>query len=162
MRAAAFRLNDQLTEMRGAAEKVCSGPACLSDAIPGQKFCQECRESFLEREMRRFQYNPKGWVYFIQDTRTDHIKIGFTHDVQKRMSQLQTASSAEYVLLSAMQGSTRKEAALHEFFAHARVRGEWFEATDELCELIAMCVEKERSNDVGRFLSAANAAGLTK
>ena len=76
---------------------------------------------------------PRGWVYFIVCNETARCKIGFTKgDPQKRLRSLQTGSPGELVMLVKQPGTPTTEAKLHERFAPSRVRGEWFDLTDEL------------------------------
>ena len=147
-------------ELRRNAVSICAGKACQDDALEGQAFCGPCREKFLAENLRRFPPNQKGWVYFIQDTASDLIKIGFSKDVGRRFAALQQSCPTELVLLTAVPGTVKKERALHEYFAESRVRGEWFEESGDLCELIAMAVERERERDKKRLLLAAREAGI--
>jgi hypothetical protein len=72
--------------------------------------------------------DERGKVYFIRDKCTQYVKIGFTRgDPTSRMKDLQCASPGELELLSYYIGERDLERALHRVFAHARVRGEWFE-----------------------------------
>jgi len=71
-------------------------------------------------------------VYFIENTETGRIKVGFTtSSVSLRLSQLQTGSDCElrllgYVLADEDLGTTEWQ--LHLRFAKWRHRGEWFTA----------------------------------
>jgi hypothetical protein len=76
---------------------------------------------------------PIGWVYFIICMDAPRCKIGFTKgDVYKRLKSLQTGSSSELILIAKHPGTPETERAVHEKFAHLRLRGEWFDLTDEL------------------------------
>lgn len=70
--------------------------------------------------------SAEGWVYFIQGG--DKVKIGWSRNVALRLSQLQTASADELVLLGCMPGTQETERRIHEAFSALRVRGEWFRA----------------------------------
>ncbi len=77
-------------------------------------------------------------VYFIQDSLTLNIKIGFTDgDPQKRLKSLQTASQGDLVLLTSVPGTSSLEKTLHRRFAASHVRGEWFRPTHDLITYIA-------------------------
>ncbi len=155
-----FTHKGEKRELTRLSEKICSGRGCIADSLDGEKFCSDCREKYLQSALMRFPPSQSGWVYFMQDTGTGHIKIGFSKNVMKRLESIQGANASEIVLLSAIPGSVKKEAALHEFFSGSRIRGEWFEESDELCELIALAVAKERARDKKRLLIAAREAGI--
>lgn len=72
----------------------------------------------------------RAYVYFATRPVDGAIKIGFTSDVQQRMSEL----GAELVV--SIKGDSTLEAALHELFAGSRIEGEYFSATPELLDLI--------------------------
>lgn len=76
-------------------------------------------------------------VYFIQGEASGAIKIGHSRNLKARLSSMQTASTEPLKLLGFMPGGEEVESSLHERFADARKRGEWFTATPELLALIA-------------------------
>lgn len=73
-------------------------------------------------------------VYFV---RADGglVKIGWTADFAKRLTNLNSASSAPLTVLATYPGGAALEQHIHERFADDRVRGEWFKATPELLGL---------------------------
>jgi hypothetical protein len=75
--------------------------------------------------------DPKlyGLVYFIGARTGGPVKIGFTADrnVAVRLTQLQTASPEELVVLGTVNGGPVVERAIHNFLGSHVVRGEWFE-----------------------------------
>jgi hypothetical protein len=70
-------------------------------------------------------------IYFIQDSETLYIKIGFTaqRPVAARMKALQTACPGRLTLLIATEGDKEGERFFHDKLAEFRVRGEWFRPT---------------------------------
>lgn len=64
------------------------------------------------------------------------IKIGWSRKVGSRIAQLQTGNSDPIRLLGVIPGGRAKERQLHEQFAHARLSGEWFDATPDLMAFI--------------------------
>jgi hypothetical protein len=65
--------------------------------------------------------------YLVQNTRTKHLKIGYTsRNIKQRLGQLQTGSAEKLVVLATIRGNKRTERALHRRFAHHRLHGEWF------------------------------------
>lgn len=77
-------------------------------------------------------------IYFIQDSGTLAIKIGYTagDSPEARRKALQTGNPSPLVLLAAAEGDTTDEAALHRRFAEARIGGEWFRPVPELITTI--------------------------
>jgi hypothetical protein len=76
-------------------------------------------------------------MYFIQ-TASGPIKIGWTKSKKAniRMQELQVGNHELLVLLAAVPATEADEAAIHERFAHARIRGEWFHPVPELLQFI--------------------------
>jgi hypothetical protein len=73
------------------------------------------------------------WVYFIQAGEGGPIKIGFTAlNPRQRLSTLQIGNAESLNLLGAAAGTYQDEQQIHEQFAAARIRGEWFAPTDAL------------------------------
>lgn len=86
---------------------------------------------------------PKGsntacWVYFIECGDAGPIKIGIATSVWSRLATLQSSSPYEMRCLVAVERPLAKflEADLHAQFADSLIRGEWYERTDELIDLI--------------------------
>lgn len=74
-------------------------------------------------------------IYFIQDTLTCHIKIGFTDgDPDARLRALQTGNPNPLVLLGTSQGDLEDEQDLHRRFSEWRVQGEWFKPAKAVIE----------------------------
>lgn len=66
-------------------------------------------------------------IYFIQDTATFLIKIGFTDGpAEVRLRSLQTGCPGRLMLLATDYGTEETERNLHRQFAGAWDRGEWF------------------------------------
>lgn len=65
-------------------------------------------------------------LYVIIAPSTGRLKIGRAVDVQKRLTELRTASSCELRLLLVAIGAGNREREVHRRFAFYRDRGEWF------------------------------------
>jgi hypothetical protein len=76
-------------------------------------------------------------IYFVQSEHGGEIKIGRADDVAKRLVGLGTGRPDKLVLLAAAPGTLAQERQLHELFAAARVKGEWFMPTADLMALVA-------------------------
>jgi hypothetical protein len=72
-------------------------------------------------------------VYFIRDTKTLAIKIGFClKNPEKRLAALQTGNCNDLRLLGSVSGSLFHEKLLHAQFSQFHVQGEWF--SDKIVE----------------------------
>ncbi len=75
-------------------------------------------------------------IYFIRDRDTGLTKIGQSEDPERRLSQLVKQSTLlprphNFMILKTWEDYTYIEKALHDHFAEKRVRGEWFDLTDQ-------------------------------
>lgn len=77
-------------------------------------------------------------IYFIQDETLSLVKIGYTggDDPQSRLKALQTGNPCGLTLLYTMPGEQKLEGELHQRFAAARERGEWFRPVPALLKFI--------------------------
>jgi hypothetical protein len=76
-------------------------------------------------------------VYFVQESGMGAIKIGTTKNVNTRVSDMAVGTPHLLAVLALIDGNHEVEHALHQRFAHARIRGEWFRPVPELLEYIA-------------------------
>ena len=82
-------------------------------------------------------------IYFAQSMNGGPIKIGFSDDVDKRMSSLRSSNPEPLILLGVMEGDRVEEKKVHRLFK--RKRGEWFYDSPELREFIRVtCDERLR------------------
>jgi hypothetical protein len=80
-------------------------------------------------------------IYYIACTATQRLKIGYTRgEPEVRLKQLQTGSAADLRLMACHHGTLDDERQLHEKFASQRLRGEWFEMSEDLLEHLSMAV----------------------
>lgn len=77
-----------------------------------------------------------GFVYFIGEMPDGPIKIGIGIDPEARLETLQTGNPRSLVLLGGMPGGINAERILHARFMAQRLRGEWFERSPLLDDLI--------------------------
>ena len=70
-------------------------------------------------------------IYFIQDTVTRAIKIGYSTNPQKRLKNLRNSNQNKLVLLYAMHGELEHEAELLQRFDKFKMEGEWFKGEIE-------------------------------
>lgn len=82
--------------------------------------------------------SKSSFVYFVKPTdAAGPIKIGCSVYPPHRLSALQLWSPVELEVVCTIAGTRSVENAIHQQFAKSRIRGEWFEATTELQQLIA-------------------------
>lgn len=106
-----------------------------------------------------------SYVYFIQNTNTKWIKIGWAINPMQRLKTLQTGSSDILNLIGYFPGRRQDEVRLHHRFMRYRQQGEWFENNDELLTyiptipgvrtrldgLVGMCVDERLDCHVQRM-----------
>jgi DNA-binding XRE family transcriptional regulator len=73
-------------------------------------------------------------IYFIKHT--EYVKIGYTHDIHTRLSQLQISCPIKLSILGLIEGTVEDENTHHLKFKHLHSHGEWFKHTQELDEFI--------------------------
>jgi hypothetical protein len=89
------------------------------------------------QETKPLSSTAKGWIYFILDQKSNAVKIGFTADKSgDRLSGVQVGNPNPLSVIKSINGTMRQEKELQAQFAHLKMIGEWFEATDELRQFI--------------------------
>lgn len=83
-------------------------------------------------------------IYFIQDTVTRAIKIGYSTNPQKRLKDLQNSNQNKLVLLYAMHGELEHEAELLQRFDKFKMQGEWFKP--EIAGAVSQIIAADRLN----------------
>lgn len=73
----------------------------------------------------------QGWVYCIRDDVSAAVKIGFSENPARRLSQIQTSSATRLRMVGAIQTARAFERYLHLENARRRLTGEWFDDADE-------------------------------
>lgn len=78
--------------------------------------------------------------------------------MKSRISNLQVGCPQDLILLSVIDGGRDVESLLHDRFSDSRIRGEWFDPTDDLMEFIQSSAsyeifcEMRRSGKSERFI----------
>ena len=76
-------------------------------------------------------------LYFVRSCKgTNYIKVGMTHNVERRMRQLQSGYPEQLTLIESIEFPSRHLAAhaeriIHKRFTNHRKRGEWFRCPRE-------------------------------
>lgn len=73
-------------------------------------------------------------IYFIKHT--EYVKIGYTDNIQNRLSQLQISCPVKLNVLGLIEGTIEDEFLYHLKFGYLHSSGEWFRHTLELDEFI--------------------------
>lgn len=73
-------------------------------------------------------------VYFILDTYSNAVKIGYTtiKGFDKRLDNLQVGTPYELKILGVLWGDRKIEKIIHKQFDTFHIRGEWFQYTKEI------------------------------
>jgi hypothetical protein len=80
-------------------------------------------------------------IYYIACTATHRVKIGYTSgEPEVRLKQLQTGSASSLRLIACHPGSSTDEREIHARLAASRVRGEWFETSEDVLSYISAAV----------------------
>jgi hypothetical protein len=88
--------------------------------------------------MKRKKKNPldQEIIYFIKNTGNQYIKIGFTKDLDFRLSSLQGANADKLIIWGILYVSATRsvfwERAIHDNLKEYRVRGEWFNVPESI------------------------------
>jgi hypothetical protein len=83
-------------------------------------------------------------IYFVQVPIAGPIKIGFSSTLKARIRALDAAVPWGIKLCYDMPGDVEEEQRIHTMFEKARIRGEWFSASERLCDWI----EGEKTRDM--------------
>ena len=86
-------------------------------------------------------------IYFIRQD--DKVKIGYTEDINNRLSQLKTGSPYELTVALLIEGDYDKKKELHDTFSDFRIRGEWYEFCEDIQEYITSMNEKDLRYEEG-------------
>lgn len=86
------------------------------------------RQIHAESARKKAAIERRTRLYFVEAPAIRLIKIGFSQDVKQRFAAIDTGSPVDVRLLGWVPGLRAHERVLHERFASARIRGEWFSA----------------------------------
>jgi DNA-binding XRE family transcriptional regulator len=98
-------------------------------------------------------------IYFIKNT--DFVKIGYTDDIYRRLSQLQVSSPKKLELLGLVEGTFEDEKKYHKKFNEFYSHGEWFYYSQKLDDYISL-LNKDLMWKYGYVKNEFNVIGLIK
>lgn len=109
------------------------GHPCVGRRGPRKSYHKE--RHTRAKPIRKPKLRSTGYVYFIEDSLTGLIKIGFTERYpSQRLRQLQTGAGGDLSLIGFVSGTIATERGLHVRFIAQNVRGEWFRREGEFDE----------------------------
>lgn len=86
--------------------------------------------------------DPKAalrYIYFMRPIGADgRIKIGCSYKPARRLVTIAAHSPYELEIIGVGKGNIADEQLLHDYFAADRLHSEWFRASDELHQVIAL------------------------
>lgn len=95
---------------------------------------EDAVEQHREAELQGYA-EPTGVVYFIG--RANEVKIGFTNNLAKRLTNLRTGTTEPLTVLLTVPAVPVLERYFHEKFAADHVDREWFKASETILNFIA-------------------------
>jgi hypothetical protein len=107
-----------------------------------KKFQQNKAKKYQENAIKERTFKKpageelEGFIYFIQGECGGPIKIGYTADLKRRITSLQTGYPDRLELLLAFPGNQELEKTVHKIFEQYRLKGEWFQSSPEVLEKI--------------------------
>jgi len=120
----------------------------ISTGSIGIEMSLGCDEHFIDKLRRTLLPFPfKGCpnipgVYFIRTFNSDGIKIGYTKNIEQRVSHLNLAHPHPLKLMAIIpNGGGETELLIHSLFDSERIRGEWFRESANLVRFI-FCIRK--------------------
>ena len=86
---------------------------------------------YSERSSKRKGTRKKGYVYLLECG--GRYKIGFSKDVERRISQLDTRPFKLNLIAKSklISDAYDREQEIHEYFANSRIEGEWYCFSDD-------------------------------
>lgn len=86
-----------------------------------------------KRGRKRIARSTHGTVYLVRAGDSGPVKIGWTGgSPSARLATLQTAHYEQLQLLETYAGTQRDERRVHDLLARFHLRGEWFDAPDDV------------------------------
>ncbi len=110
----------------------------IADETRAQEMAKRLMNGELlpEKGRQSLPAEAQPYIYFIRETRTGHVKIGIAKNVRLRLGFLQCGNSSELEIVGVVPGDASDEANLHDRFARLCIRGEWFDAAQDLLDFI--------------------------
>ncbi len=107
-----------------------AGTVVLVRTDLAKEWVEDCRQGGVA-------FARKAVVYFAERESDHAIKIGWTSNVGRRLSELRKDEGTDVILLAAIPGDKLTELAMHERFAADLIELEWFRPSERLVEFIS-------------------------
>jgi len=91
----------------------------------------------IEPEKTLLDLAEPGYVYFIQGVHGGPIKIGYSNNLKRRLSVLQTSYPDKLHIIAYIPATQKFEHKLHKDLKRHRLYGEWFSPTPEVLQVIS-------------------------
>lgn len=76
-------------------------------------------------------------IYYIGSEEHPYIKIGYTKDLVRRLTKMQSDSPFTLVVYKTIEGDSLLEEKIHKRFHHLHKRGEWYKKTEEILDEVS-------------------------
>jgi predicted GIY-YIG superfamily endonuclease len=96
----------------------------------------EAAQAWVAEHRARSVAHGRDAVVYIAQAASGLVKIGFTSDLHRRLTELRADAGCAVEYLITAPGNKRLEMLLHSQFADARERGEWFRCEGNLAHII--------------------------
>lgn len=93
-----------------------------------------------------------GFIYFVGGKDSGPIKIGWSHDPQKRLATLGGWCPFDIEILASAPGNIPDENAVQNYFIDWHLKGEWFKRSASLLRLIT---EIKRTGALPEYIRGA-------
>lgn len=100
-------------------------------------------------------------IYFVKDTTTGNIKIGYSSSLRSRLSNIRSQDGSKAELLALIPGDKADENHYHTKFYHDHVIGDWYKPSENLTEFINELVQKTPKEDFLKLLEKSSRATVT-
>ena len=97
---------------------------------------KQAEEALQDLTQEKWGEKYTGYVYFIEAIGLGQIRIGFSHEPEKLLSELLSSSPCELRLIGKIPGDEEEQKEIHSMLDDMRFKGEWFFATNKVRELI--------------------------
>lgn len=86
------------------------------------------------------------FIYVIEESGTENIKVGISYSPEERLKLLQTGNPRKLTLIHKFEGTHRTEADIHEKLRKFNIKGEWFKPPKGFLDSLNDLEEVERKH----------------
>lgn len=111
------------------------------------------------------EQSPSGAIVYLVECQGRH-KIGWSADITRRLTALQTSSPWPLHVVRVIFGERRLESSLHTLFGPWRRSGEWFEFPPDILTLVIAVMDAHANatldNEADRYETEATLAAIRR